>query len=100
MIKSAALTAQNSAQGKNCYNQTYDIEELRKRDSSAVGTLGRWLGLTERDHPHPEPATIEMCNAVEFAGVQYYSQFWRLAPEPGSTDYIDTAWEFQTRPGG
>lgn len=39
-----------------------------------------------------------MCNAVRFAGVLYYNQFWRDAPEPGPSDY-NAGWTFQVEPG-
>ncbi|KAI9759840.1 MAG: hypothetical protein M4579_002047 [Chaenotheca gracillima] len=104
MIHSAALSAKNSAQGKNCYDQSYEVESLKKRDTSSLGRFRDWtaskIGLVERDHPYPQQEHQTMCNVAEFAGVQYYSQFWRLAPEPGATDYIDARWSFHTGPGG
>ncbi|KAL9092836.1 MAG: hypothetical protein Q9165_004254 [Trypethelium subeluteriae] len=84
MIRSAALTAQHSTTGNNCYTQQYTVEELMRLD--------------RRDHPYPVQEKMTMCNAASFAGVQYYSEFWRTAPEPGSTDYIDASWEFETGP--
>ena len=45
MIKSAALTAQNSAQGKNCYDVPYTVENLRRRDL-----------------PYPTEMKMKMCN--------------------------------------
>ena len=114
MINSAALTAQNSAQGSNnCYQATFDVEELGKRDiqpwlSSTHWTdsFRRWLSppsavtVDKRDHPHAEEEHATWCNAASFAGVQYYSQNWRDAANPGPTDYIDVSWDFQVGPGG
>ena len=104
MIKSAATTAQNSAAGKNCFDQKYTVEELRKRgpfDSwlSPLHNTRRWLGsklgLEARDHPCPVIESMTMCNVGGFAGVQYYDPYWRLAPEPGPSDFIDASWSFK-----
>ena len=105
MINSAALTANNSAQGSRCYSQSYTVEELRKREISSqsfwADPLGNiYRGLQKRDHPYPVQESQTFCNAASFAGVQYYNQFWRLAPNPGSSDYIDAEWSFQAGPGG
>ena len=101
MINSAVLTAQKSATGKNCYMQKYAVEQVRRRGPTAwfdrAGSFPRWL--QEREHLYPMPEQMSMCNAVGFTGVQYYSQFWRLEPQPGSTDYIDASWNFQVGPG-
>ncbi|TVY40883.1 hypothetical protein LOCC1_G006489 [Lachnellula occidentalis] len=87
MIKSAALTFQNSATGKNCYNATYTTEAFKKR--SNLDWFKESVGLASRDRPYPEQETIQLCNAGDFAGVQYFSQFWRTAPQPGATDFLD-----------
>lgn len=102
MINSAALTAMHSAMGKsNCYTAHYTIETLRKRDMYFWNPMRRWLSLqAKRDHPHPESESATWCNAASFAGVQYYDQFWRSQPTPGSTDYIDASWDFHVAPGG
>lgn len=110
MIKSAALTAQNSAGGKNCHSVKYELIGLRKRwwEPTIIASTRRWLSmdapgnrhLEGRDHIHPIMQTATHCNAVGFAGVQYFSPFWRDAAEPGSTDYIDAEWNFQVGPGG
>ncbi|MCJ1280011.1 hypothetical protein MMC21_007836 [Puttea exsequens] len=117
MINSAALTAQNSANGTNCYEATYDVEIgfKDKRDpepqpwysSGAWGdNVRRWVSpsntnsLEERDHPYPEIEHATWCNAASFAGVQYYDEYWREAPQPGPSDYIDASWSFSTGPGG
>ncbi|KAI9758154.1 MAG: hypothetical protein M4579_003187 [Chaenotheca gracillima] len=96
MIKSAALTAQNAATDKNCYDQKYDVESIIKRDVSP-----RWLPrIFRRDHPHAEQEIETWCNTVGFAGVNYYNPYWRAQPSPGATDYIDAHWTFETGPGG
>lgn len=111
MIQSAALTAQQSAQGNNCYLQPFTAAKSRKRDYSTWHRLHRrarqWFDtdievydLEARAGADIHPEQITLCNAVEFAGVNYYSQYWRLAPEPGSTDYIDARWSFEVGPGG
>ena len=102
MINSAALTAMNSAVGtSNCYTAHYAVEKLRKRDMYFWNPMRRWLGLeAKRDHPYRQSESATWCNAASFAGVQYYDQYWRLQPTPGSTDYIDASWDFQVGPGG
>ena len=114
MTNSPALTAQNSAQrSKNCYQATFDVEELGKRDiqpwlSSTHWTdsFRRWLSppsadtVDKRDHPHSEGEHGTWCNAASVAGGQYYGENWRDAANPGPTDYIDVSWDFQVGPGG
>lgn len=114
MIDSAALTAQNSAQGStNCYQATYEVEELGKRDIQPWFSFARWSDsfrrwlspssadtFEKRDHPYAEEEHATWCNAASFAGVQYYAQNWRDAADPGPTDYIDVSWDFQVGPGG
>lgn len=105
MIHSAALTANNSAQGSRCYDQSYEV--LVKR--SEVEPWSFWTdpmgfkyrsALSKRDRPVPTQEHRNFCNAACFAGVQYYDKFWRMAENPGSTAYIDASWEFETGPGG
>ena len=43
---------------------------------------------------------MQFCNSVSFAAINYYSEFWRVAPGPGSTNYIFANWEFGVGPGG
>ncbi|PQE05074.1 hypothetical protein CJF31_00002231 [Rutstroemia sp. NJR-2017a BVV2] len=110
MITSAALTANTSATGNNCYNATYYVEELRKRDDIWTPRgIRDWfsspsvdddVALSKRDHSHRVEEQINVCNAAQFAGVQYFGQYWRTAPLPGATAYIDANWEFTTGPGG
>jgi len=116
MIQAAALTAQNSANGSNCYDATYIVPGKRKRWGSAplsslprrrlsVGDLERGApgirdteyGLARRNMIMPEniPEKMQLCNAAGFAGVQYYSPYWRTAENPGSTDWIDAEWKFK-----
>jgi hypothetical protein len=65
MIHSAALTAfQASIATKNCYNESYIVEEL-KRDVSPSR-----FNLLGRDRPYPVSEKIEYCNSVSFAAVQ------------------------------
>ncbi len=56
--------------------------------------------LGKREVPHPTSEEIELCNVAWFAGVEYYSPFWRVTPHPGPTDFIDAAWEFEVGPEG
>lgn len=107
MINSAALMANTSATGNNCYNATYYAEELRKRAIWTPRGIRAWFSpsvddieLSKRDHPNRVEERISVCNAAQFAGAQYFGQFWRTAPLPGATAYIDANWEFTTGPGG
>ncbi|KAI1781439.1 hypothetical protein F4818DRAFT_436630 [Hypoxylon cercidicola] len=94
LIKSAAAAAQNAATGKNCYEQTYSVEILKR------SWLSSWMpGFLRRDHPYPKQEKATWCNTVGFVGPHYYNPWWRLAPNPGATDYIDAHWEFE-KPGG
>ena len=45
--------------------------------------------------PPPVQEPMTFCNAAGFAGVQYYSRYWRTAPKAGSTDWIDAEWNFK-----
>ncbi|OCK77549.1 hypothetical protein K432DRAFT_264910, partial [Lepidopterella palustris CBS 459.81] len=99
MIHSAALTAQKASLGKNCYTKRYTTEALKRDITSSRFWPRHWL-LEGRDHPYPVKEDITLCNSVSFAAVQYYDQFWRLAPQPGPTDFIYAHWEFHVGPGG
>lgn len=56
--------------------------------------------MRKRDHPYPVEESIELCNTAELAQVNYYSQYWRTAPQPGPTDYIEVQYSFHLPPGG
>jgi len=73
MIKSAALTAQTSANSTNCYQTKYILCEK--------GECGE--------------EKITLCNAAGFAGVQYYDG----APV-AATMWLDALWEFGVYSGG
>jgi hypothetical protein len=72
MIRSAALTAQHSANGTNCYTRSPEFCEDAK-------CRGGQLPVT-------------LCNAVDFAGVQHYDG-------KGDVSFIDAEWTFEV-PGG
>lgn len=74
MIKSAALTAQSSANGTNCYDAVHEV-----------------CG----DRPPCAPETIKLCNAAGFAGVQYYD-----GQKTGAAMWLDALWEFEVDSGG
>lgn len=102
MIKSLAQSAAKSATGKNCYKAPYTV--LMKRDETGPRSWYDFLfrrdrALALRDRPVPEHEEIEICNMAELAEVNYYSQFWRLAPQPGATDYIEAQYKFQVTNG-
>jgi hypothetical protein len=97
MIASIALSIQTSATGTNCFNVTYDVE-LKRRD----GLLG-WVDeglrisrrlLSFRDHPHLSTEQMTMCNGAYFHTTNYYDPFWRTAPQPGPTDFINALFTF------
>ncbi len=95
MIHSAAMTAQYSAAGKNCYNMSYVQFEGKKRDLETSSPLVERLGGGEL-------ISLDMyvCNAGAFAGVQYFDPYWRDQPTPGASDYLDVEFSFQVGPGG
>lgn len=106
MIKTAALTAQKSSEHpKNCYTATYEAP-IKKRSlgsfSPNLDTARHWLGLEARDGVGVMNGfeSNTWCNIASFAGVQYYDPYWREAPNPGSSDYIDASWDFNTGPDG
>lgn len=103
MINSVATSIEKSASGNNCYTADYVVEELKRglsaRDlyHSALGYFG--LGqsdLIRRDHPYPVSESETMCNAAGFFSVNYYNQYWRSAPEPGPTDFMDVEVSFES----
>jgi hypothetical protein len=97
MIKSAALTAQKaSLSSSNCYNQTYEVMQA-KRDLPLLSFGSKLRG---RDHPYLTESQQVLCNSVSFAAVNYYSQYWRVEPQPGASDFIFANWNFQVAPGG
>ncbi len=108
MIHAAALTAQNSANGSNCYDATYVLPDKRKRwGSGPLSSLPRrWLslgdsergapgitdaenGLSRRNMIMPEntPEKMQLCNAAGFAGRNSIRPFGELrriqAPQIG-----------------
>lgn len=74
MIRSAALTAQASANGTNCHMATHEV-----------------CG----DRPPCAPEQIQLCNAAGFAGVQYYD-----GQKTGAAMWLDALWEFEVDSGG
>ena len=93
MINAAALTAQNSASGKNCYTANYQVGPTRRHE--------RRRGLVHaRDDFHATPAHMMLCNAVGFAGVQYLTPIGSGATNMGLGAFIDATWAFQVAPGG
>lgn len=99
MIESLAHSAAKSATGRNCYNETYTV--LYKRQEPPIRGRKRLdlKDLTIRDHPEPEEEHIHLCNMAELAEVNYYSPLWRLAPEPGATDFIEAQYRFKITKG-
>ncbi|KAL8737159.1 MAG: hypothetical protein Q9181_001977 [Wetmoreana brouardii] len=99
MIKTAALSAQNAATGKNCYDQKY--HDIEKRSDEG---FSRWIpGLFARSYYEPPPLVTNdatWCDTVGFAGVNYYNPYWRDQPSPGATDWIDARWAFHKPPEG
>lgn len=74
MIKSAALTAQSSANGSNCHTVVHEV-----------------CG----DRPPCSPEKMESCNAAGFAGVQYYD-----GQQVGAAMWLDALWEFDVNSDG
>ena len=109
MISAAALTANTSAQNQNCYQATYaDESALSKRDllyallprslrPSGESKLMSWI--PKRLRPRAD-GQATWCNAVGFAGVQYFNPWWKLQQSPSVSDYIDALWEFEGNGGG
>jgi hypothetical protein len=105
MIASIALSIQTSATGKNCFSVTYNVEELKRRDGllgwvdEGLSMSRRLLGfqdqLTPRDHPHLTTEEMAMCNGAYFHTTNYYDPFWRTAPQPGPTDFINALFSFE-----
>lgn len=98
MIASIALSMQASASGKNCFNVTYMVEQLKRRDGvlGYVDDVRNLFGLMEeRDHPHPTKESKGMCNGAYFHTANYYNLFWRTAPQPGPTDFINALFTFE-----
>ncbi|KUJ10847.1 uncharacterized protein LY89DRAFT_543365, partial [Mollisia scopiformis] len=107
MIASISLSIQTSATGSNCFNVSYGVEQFKPRD----GMLG-WsdqmlkvprnlLGLEShdalipRDHPFQTEQHMIMCNAAYFHTANYYDPWWRTAPQPGPTDFMNAVFTFQ-----
>ena len=101
MINSAALTAENSAVGKNCYTAHVQTPQPQRRDYfyTSLEFARRWLGLEARESLHPEWSEPNWCNAASFAGVQYFGEYARLQPSLNPTDYIDVRWDFKSQGG-
>ncbi|KAK7724878.1 hypothetical protein SLS57_004149 [Botryosphaeria dothidea] len=86
MIRSAALTAQQAAAGKNCYNQTYEVAPLRRRGEESVAPWSprRWAPqmFAKRDVPKPcwnmrpgaTPSALRACSISILTGASSPSQ--------------------------
>lgn len=92
MINSAALAIQQSATGSNCYDMKYVRDDLNKR--SQTSWMGSIFGLESRDHASISDHTMNVCNAMGFVGINYFTPYWRLAAEPGATDFLDVRYNF------
>lgn len=105
MINSAALTAMQSAAGKNCYTESYTVSGAAKK-RSYLDTARAWLGLQERDGPgaYKTKETMDMCQATRFAGVQYLPPYWKECDYPCKPEdnfmWLDAEWDFKVAPGG
>lgn len=97
MIRSLAESAAKSATGKNCFNQSYSV--IDKREESSVF---RWFDTmfprsgsrnSKREDPSDTQKTGTFCNMGKLALVNYYSPYWRLAPEPGATDFLEVQYD-------
>ena len=96
MIKTAARSFQLAANGTNCYNETYLVESLGKRDN---GTSPPSMRFLPRDHPEPVEEHATWCNTIGFADVNYYDPFWRVAGA-GASDHLEVHLAFQVSPSG
>lgn len=101
MIHSAALAAQNSAQGNNCYKQKYEISVAKRDSSPSPWAPSSWLPsfLAKREGFFPEPEEGTFCNAASFAGVEYWGP-WRDIATPAATDHLYAELGFIVAPGG
>ncbi|KAF7917703.1 uncharacterized protein EAE98_010119 [Botrytis deweyae] len=106
LVAGATIFWDTALTASGCSGRKY-AEELRKRfiwtprgirDSFSPSVDD--IEISKRDHPNRVEEHINVCNAAQFAGVQYFGQYWRTAPLPGATAYIDANWEFTTGPGG
>ncbi|KAE9370236.1 hypothetical protein N431DRAFT_411379 [Stipitochalara longipes BDJ] len=70
MIGTIALSVQTSATGSNCFNVSYEAEQLK------------------RQH-------MTMCNGAYFHTANYYDPDWRTAPQPGPSDFINALLSFE-----
>lgn len=98
MIHSATLTAQEVTEiVKHCYSQSY-VEAMKR--GLPILSFGSRNSPARRDHPHREDEKTQLCNAANFAAVNYFNPWWRNAPNPGATDYIYIDYTFHVGPGG
>jgi hypothetical protein len=98
MIASIALSIQTSATGKNCFNISYTVEKLNRRNSimGYVDDARSFFGLMEeRDRPSPGRESMGMCNSAYSHTASYYNPFWTLAPKPGPSDFMNALFTFQ-----
>ena len=75
---------------------SYIITESKKRD------FEHDFPLVERSGEHFPvlPEHMHVCNAVAFAGVQYFNLFWRDQAIPGASNYLNAEFSFQVGSGG
>jgi hypothetical protein len=109
MIKSAALTAQNSASGKNCHKENYTVfGKKRWWHPASMDLTSCWYNLDPsetraleaRDRVIATQQFKTFCNVGGFAGEQYYSEYWRVAQNAGAAAYLDAGWNFEAGSGG
>ncbi|KAF8848001.1 hypothetical protein BDZ45DRAFT_777977 [Acephala macrosclerotiorum] len=106
MIVSIVLSIQVSATSSNCFNMTYNVEQLKRRDGllgwvdDALRIPRNLLGfrgleyLNPRDRPYESKETITMCNGAYFHTADYNNPYWRMAPEPGLSDFMNALFTF------
>lgn len=100
MIQSAALTMQKASQSKsNCYNTTYTVDALERRRFPLL-SFGPRSHSSKRDHVGTEDITVEFCNSANSALVNYFAPWWRQAPSPTVSDFLNINFSFKVGPGG
>ena len=104
MIDSVALTAMQSATGRNCYTEHYESGGITGK-RSYVDQARVWFGLQERESPGANryPESMTMCQATRFVGVQYLPPYWKECDDPCKPEdnfmWLDTEWDFKVAPG-
>ena len=97
MIDAAALTAMKASMNQsNCRN----VSDEKLSNPSIFGRSSDIAPDKRKDPSFYGGNDGVWCNIGHFAGIQYFSPWWRVQAEPGPVAYLDAEFKFEKPQGG